>query len=80
MKGHPGLTREAQVRALLPYLNLLSEGDLWSLWEECNRHGWFDVRRLHLDALLPQPLAERWLWDRARAAVELDDMITRNHS
>jgi hypothetical protein len=50
---HPGMTREAQARALIPYLDRLSEHDLYSFWEAVNRRGWFDFRRQHLDALFP---------------------------
>ena len=52
VKGHPGLTREAQVRALAPYLHLISPMTLGSLWEACNDHGWFAIRRAALRRLL----------------------------
>lgn len=77
VKGHPGLTREAQVRALAPYLHLLSPMDLGTLWEACNDHGWFATRRALLDDRLQPPFLER-RWDRDRAASELDKMITEN--
>jgi hypothetical protein len=77
VKGHPGLTREAQVLALAPYLHLLSAMDLGTLWEACNDHGWFAIRRQLLDDRLQPPFLER-RWDRNRAASELDKMIAEN--
>jgi hypothetical protein len=77
VKGHPGLTREAQVRALAPYLHLLSPMDLGTLWEACNDHGWFATRRALLDERLQPPFLER-RWDRNRAASDFDKMIAEN--
>lgn len=72
--GHPGLTREAQVLAVAPYLDLLSATDLWRLWTACNDHGWFATRRKHLDGRLQPPFVRR-MWNPDRAASELDKMI-----
>lgn len=77
MKGHPGLTREAQVRALAPYLHLLSSMDLGDLWEACNDHGWFNLRRELLDDRLQPPFQNR-RWDRTRAASEFNKIISEN--
>jgi hypothetical protein len=76
-KGHPGLTREAQVRALAPYLDLLSGLDLWQLWQACNDHGWYAARREFLDERLRSPFLER-TWDRTRAVQELDKMAAED--
>jgi hypothetical protein len=73
-KGRPGLTREAQVLALAPYLHLLSPIDLGTLWEACNDHGWFTIRRELLDDRLQPPFLER-RWNRNHAVSELDKMI-----
>ena len=45
-----GITRISQMETLVPYLEYLEDSDWFSLWEECNRHGWFDWRRVHLDS------------------------------
>ena len=74
VRGHPGLTREAQVRGLAPYLDLLSPLDLGTLWAACNDHGWFALRREILDGRLRAPYARR-IWDRDHAALELDKML-----
>ncbi|HQS81251.1 MAG TPA: hypothetical protein PKV42_02210 [Thiobacillus sp.] len=50
--GRTGVTREAQLEVLQPYLGLLSEHDLFALWETCNRGKWKRYRREHLDPLL----------------------------
>lgn len=77
MTGHPGITRESQVRALAPFLHLLSSLDIHSLWRECNDHGWFTLRRELLDDRLQEP----FLWQKWRpeqAASDLDKMIQEN--
>jgi hypothetical protein len=76
-KGHPGLTRETQVRALAPYLHLLSPIDLLKLWEACNDHGWFTIRRELLDDRLQPPFLKQ-RWDRNCAVSELDEKIAEN--
>jgi hypothetical protein len=73
-EGHPGITREAQVLALAPYLHFLSPMDLGTLWEACNDHGWFTIRRDLLDGRLQPPFLER-RWDRDQAVSQLDKMV-----
>lgn len=51
-QGHPGVTREAQVLALEPYIALLDDGDRRSLADACNDQGWFALRRRLFDAFL----------------------------
>ena len=77
MKGHPGITREAQVLAIAPHLHLLSPMDLGTLWEACNDHGWFTIRRELLDGRLQPPFLQR-RWDRDQAVSELDKMVAEN--
>lgn len=79
MKGHPGITREAQVLLLAPYLHLLSPMDIKELWEACNDHGWFVTRQKLLDGLLQPPFLE-YRWDRGQAVSELDKMIADNRT
>jgi hypothetical protein len=76
-KGHPGLTRETQVRALAPYLHLLSPSDIGRLWGACNDHGWFTIRRELLDDRLQPPFLKQ-RWDRNCAVSELDEKIAEN--
>jgi hypothetical protein len=57
--GRPGITQKAQISALIPYLHLLSSFDLDMLWEECNDHGWFDLRREYLDNYLSEQSSKR---------------------
>ena len=73
-KGHLGLTREAQVHALAPYLHLLSQMDIGDLWMACNDRGWFAIRQALLDDYLQPPFLQR-KWDRDHAALELDKMV-----
>jgi len=76
-KGRIGLKREAQVRALAPYLHLLAPIDIGDLWKECNDHGWFTVRKELLDNRLQGQFLKR-KWDRDLVMEELDQMVTEN--
>ena len=49
VEGRRGITRLSQMKALLPYLDHLSDLDIRWLWEACNENSWFDWRRRHLD-------------------------------
>jgi len=75
VEGRPGITRLAQMEALLPYLDHLSESDIFSLWKACNENGWFDWRRAHLDSRAE--LAGRRFVNNASALKELDKELAR---
>ena len=60
---------------LLPYLEYLSETDLSMLWDACNKNGWFEWRREHLDSR-PRATGIRFL-DDAAAIKELDRDLDR---
>ena len=77
VKDHPGLNRENQVLVLVPYLDLVSENDIFRLWTECNDRGWFATRRKHLDSRLGSSYVHH-LWSHDRAIQELDRMVERN--
>ena len=66
-----GVVREEQVRGVLPHVELLSPFSTSRLWEECNRRGWFDIRREHLDGLIREPFPRGW-WDREEVESELE--------
>ena len=59
--GHPGVNRRAQVEALVPYLDYLSEHDIDTFWFVCNENGWFDLRQKHLDRLVTRPYYAEYL-------------------
>lgn len=52
--GRKGITRFEQVKLLCDYAELLSEHDIYALWEICNERGWTEFRRTHLDNKLAQ--------------------------
>lgn len=54
MQGRTGITRFEQVKLLCEYADYLSEHDIYSLWEICNKQGWADFRKTHLDVRLAQ--------------------------
>ena len=50
INGRRGVTRLPQRDGLLPYLEYMSEIDIAMLWDACNKNGWFEWRREHLDS------------------------------
>jgi hypothetical protein len=70
---HPGITREAQIVALAPYLPHLAHHEVMSLWELCNQSGWFTLRRSHLDPHL-RATSDILFEDEAPTFAALDDM------
>ena len=57
--GEVGIIREAQIRALSPYLSILRPEDIRDLGEACHKMAWFDLRREVIDPhLLPADLAK----------------------
>lgn len=78
-RGHPGLFRPEQIEAVLPYIDLLDEMEIYHLWTACNKHGWFALRRAHLDSKLPSK--ERgWVYlDDARVMNALDELHAEKH-
>jgi hypothetical protein len=48
-QGRAGVTRTAQIKALVPYLDHMDEYAIYTFWHACNSRGWFDLRRKHFD-------------------------------
>ncbi|PPQ45367.1 hypothetical protein [Rhodopseudomonas palustris] len=48
--GRVGVTRREQVEALVPYLDMLAELDIFTFWQVCNDRGWYDLRKKYFDA------------------------------
>lgn len=63
-----------QIEAILPYLNYLSDSDIHHLWDTCNKHGWYSLRRQHLDGRLSEEWRNRELSE-ASAVAYLDDTL-----
>jgi len=71
-----GIIREAQIRALAPYLGILRPEDVRDLGDACNKMGWFDLRRELIDPhMLPADLAKP---EALRCA--LDETLEHPHS
>ena len=75
-KERTGIVRIAELQALLPYLDHLSDLDVLNLWETCNDHGWFEWRRQHLDSRLRIGRAKIYENDN-RAMADLDEMFPK---
>ena len=75
VKGRKGVTRITQIEGLLPYINYLGDIDLRKFWQECNRQGWYEFRRKHLDALVESDYT-----DDDRAMASLDKAFLNGHT
>lgn len=78
MEERRGITRIEQIQALLPYLDHLGDFNIFYLWEMCNDHGWFELRRQHLDSRVKPNNNDIYIDDN-RAMAELNDVITGGH-
>lgn len=72
-KGRPRLFRPEQIEAVVPYLDLLDELGVHDLWSACNEHGWFALRRAHLDSRFPSKMRGWAYLDASRAMNDLDE-------
>ena len=79
-KGRTGIIRIAQIQALLPYLDHLTDSDISYLWETCNGHGWFEFRRQHFDSRLKSSSYKNIYMDENRVMTKLDDMLAEEHA
>jgi len=77
--GRTGITRPIQIEALIPYLGRLSDLDIYLLWDVCNDHGWFHLRKQYLDRVL-NPKYGRGYTDETRVMASLDKMVADNHA
>jgi hypothetical protein len=78
VRGHPGLLRETQVEALGPYLDFLAPLHVRDLWEACNNHKWFEIRRRLLDERLDPPFLPPGR-ELEQISVELDKLLSEDH-
>lgn len=73
-EGHPGVTREQQILALEPFLDLLDEQELSTFAQVCNENHWFETRR----RLFDKRVSRQWItWNAESAASQFDDMVLR---
>jgi hypothetical protein len=70
-QGRAGVTRRAQIEALIPYLDFLDEHTILTFWEVCNDQGWFDLRQRHFDARVSKKYGRLYIDENAIFA-ELD--------
>ena len=74
--GRRGLTRPAQRNGLSPYLEYLSDTDIWMIWRACNKNRWFEWRREHIDRRAKE--AGIRFVDEASSIAELDRDLHRD--
>ncbi|WP_266180842.1 ATP-binding protein [Dyella humicola] len=52
INGRDGFTRSRQVEVLQPYLHLLSDHDLFRVWDVCIKRGWLDLAHNHVEPVI----------------------------
>jgi hypothetical protein len=77
VKGGRGFDRIAQAEAFVPYLDWLEPHAVFSLWDTCNRLGWYAFRRQYLDSRLDETFRERTILDEGGFFRKLDERIAR---
>src|SRR5262249_25678371 len=76
-QGRAGITKPAQIEALIPYLDHLNEHAIYSFWDACNRLGWYDLRREYFDSRLDKKYGRRYFSDDCIVAM-FDNMVQSN--
>lgn len=74
IKGGPGFNSEERIINLLEFSDHLREIDISHLWSKCNEHGWYDLRKEHLDHRIDLNHV-RGLIDRSDVFAELDKLL-----
>jgi hypothetical protein len=71
--GRAGITRKAQVEALIPYLEFLDDFTIFELWQVCNDNGWHELRKTYFDTRQTRYRGAEYL-DEMRSMESLDRM------
>jgi hypothetical protein len=78
-KGWSGITRREQIEALVPYFDLLDDHEIMILWEECNAHGWMNVRKELLDGRIRNTSLSQFI-DENKFEAALDEFVQDGQS
>jgi hypothetical protein len=78
-KGRIGITHRRQIEALAPYLDYMDDHTIYRFWEECNRLGWFDLRRELFDHRLSKTYGRAYI-DENQIISSLDRLVLDKHA
>jgi hypothetical protein len=73
-KGRTGITQRRQFEALGPYLDYMEDSTIYRFWEQCNEHGWFDLRRKFFDHRLSNEYGRAYV-DENQIISSLDRLV-----
>ncbi len=77
VSNHPGLTEQAQIAALLPYVRHFDDFARDQICEFCNRRGWQEFRRRRLDDFVGVEVRRRHMVDSQAAIEALDGLVAK---
>lgn len=77
--GHPGVTKQDQIRALSSYFHLLKPQEIREIWHACNKNEWFELRRELIDKFMPPNGPFGW-WHPDKMMTILDETLQKSHS
>jgi hypothetical protein len=78
-KGRTGITYRRQIEALAPYLDYMDDHTIYRFWEECNKLGWFDLRRELFDHRLSKTYGRAYI-DENQVISSLDRLVLDKHA
>lgn len=79
MNGWKRITQRTQFEALGPYLDYLDDHTIYTVWEQCNKRGWFDLRRKLFDPRLSNKYG-RACRDEDQIISSLDKLVLDNRT
>jgi hypothetical protein len=79
MNGWKRITQRTQFEALDPYLDHMDDHAIYTFWEQCNKRGWFDLRRKLFDPRLSNKYGRACLDDN-QIISSLDKLVLDNRT
>ncbi|MDH3601306.1 MAG: hypothetical protein OEU26_16945, partial [Candidatus Tectomicrobia bacterium] len=77
---HPGVTSLRTLEALLPFIDLVDDGNVLDLWNLCNERSWYDWRRKNVDFRLSEKWRKTAGVDETLLFEELDEFVNGSRS
>jgi hypothetical protein len=79
VNGWKRIKQRTQFEALDPYLDYMDDHAIYTFWEQCNKRGWFDLRRKLFDPCLSNKYG-RACYDENQVISSLDKLVLDNRA